>query len=145
MTALFHLLATSSSFHGLLAQSEYQSTSGGGGAIFGLIGGLIWLAVMVFLIAGLWKVFAKAGKPGWAAIVPIYNIIVLLEIVGKPVWWIVFFFIPFVNFIIIILIMIALAKSFGKGVGYGIGCVLLGFIFIPLLGFSDAKYIGPQA
>ncbi|MEO7101109.1 MAG: DUF5684 domain-containing protein [Luteolibacter sp.] len=145
MTSLFHLLATSSSFHGLLAQSEYQSTSSGGGVIAGLIGALVWLVVMVFLIAGLWKVFVKAGKPGWAAIVPIYNIIVMLEIAGKPVWWIVLLFIPFVNFIIIVIIMIALAKSFGKGVGYGIGCALLGFIFIPLLGFSDAKYIGPQA
>lgn len=142
MTTLFHTLAT---FNGLLAQAEYETTSGGGGGVVGLIGLLVWLAVVVFVIAGLWKVFVKAGKPGWAAIVPIYNLIVMLEIAGKPIWWIVLMLIPFVNFIILIIVMIDLAKSFGKSTGFGIGCALLGFIFIPILGFSDAKYIGPRA
>lgn len=142
MTTLFHTLAT---FNGLLAQAEYETTSGGGGGIVVLIVVLVLLAIMVFGFAGLWKVFVKAGKPGWAAIVPIYNIIVLLEITGKPIWWIVLMLIPFVNFIILIIVMIDLAKSFGKSTGFGIGCALLGFIFIPILGFSDAKYIGPRA
>lgn len=127
----------------MLAQAEYQSSGGGG--IFGAIFGLVWLAFFVFAIVGMWKVFEKAGQPGWASIIPIYNLIVILQITGKPVWWIVLLLIPFVNFIIILLIMIALAKSFGKGVGYGIGCTFLSFIFLPLLGFSDAKYIGPQS
>ena len=144
MTSLFHNFVASMPVQGILAQTEYQPTSEGAGAA-GLFGGIIWLALMVLVIAGMWKMFVKAGKPGWASIVPIYNIIVLLEIVGKPVWWIVLLFIPFVNFVIILLIMIALAKSFGKGVGFGIGCALLGFIFIPILGFGDAKYLGPRA
>ena len=142
MTTLFHTLAT---FNGLLAQAEYETSSSGGGGIAALIGTLVWLAIMVFVIAGLWKVFVKAGKPGWAAIVPIYNIIVLLEITGRPLWWIVLMLIPFVNIIILILVMIDLAKSFGKGIGFGIGCALLGIIFVPILGFSDAQYVGRSA
>lgn len=118
---------------------------GGGGlaaAGCGALMSLVWLAVVIVIIAGLWKVFVKAGKPGWAAIVPIYNFIVLLEIVGKPIWWIVLMFIPLVNFIIAIIVSIELAAKFGKSVAFGIGIALLGFIFIPILGFGDAKYRG---
>ncbi|MGK2855798.1 MAG: DUF5684 domain-containing protein [Thermoanaerobaculia bacterium] len=104
--------------------------------------GLVWLVVLVGVIAGLWKVFVKAGKPGWAAIVPIYNIIVWLEIVGKPLWWIVLLFIPFVNFVVLIILSIALAEKFGKSTAFGIGIAFLGFIFIPILGFGDARYQG---
>jgi len=103
------------------------------------------LAVAVALIASLWKVYAKAGQPGWAAIVPIYNCVILLKIVGKPIWWLILLLIPFVNFVILIIVYIALAKSFGKGAGFGIGLVLLGFIFFPILGFGDAKYLGPPS
>jgi hypothetical protein len=126
-------------FAGILAQQD----QGGGG--MGIVGTLIYLAVVVFLIAALWKVFTKAGKPGWAAIIPIYNVIVLLEIVGRPWWWFLLMFIPVVNFVIGIIVMIDLAKSFGKGVGFGIGLLLLGFIFIPILGFGSAQYVGPAA
>ena len=87
--------------------------------------------------------FAKANEPGWACIIPIYNIIVLLKITGKPIWWIVLFLIPIVSLVASILICISLAKSFGKSAGYGIGIALLGFIFVPMLGFGDAKYMGP--
>ncbi|HUS47414.1 MAG TPA: DUF5684 domain-containing protein [Phycisphaerae bacterium] len=103
---------------------------------------LIYIALLVLVIAGAWKMFAKAGKPGWAAIVPIYNFVVILEIVGKPVWWVVLTFIPVANLIISIIVMIELAKVFGKGAGFGIGLAFLGFIFIPILGFGSAKYIG---
>lgn len=116
---------------------------GAAGAIVGLIIGVIYLAVIVLCIAGMWKVFAKAGKPGWAAIVPIYNLIVILEIIGRPVWWIILLLIPCVNFVIIFILMIDLAKSFGKGAGFGIGLALLGPIFIPMLGFGSATYQGP--
>ncbi|GEP45141.1 hypothetical protein BGE01nite_44320 [Brevifollis gellanilyticus] len=105
---------------------------------------VIGLAFIVILIAALWKVFTKAGEPGWACLVPFYNIIVLLKISGKPLWWIILFIIPFVNFIIAILVSIGLAKSFGKGAGFGIGLALLGFIFYPILAFGDARYQGPQ-
>lgn len=144
MNPLLNALAmNSSSFHGLLAQADYQAPSTGG-MIGGLIGTLVWLAIMVFVIAGLWKVFVKAGKPGWASIIPIYNAVVIFQIAGKPLWWLILLFIPFVNFIVLILVMIALAKSFGKGTGFGLGCAFLSFIFIPILGFGDARYVGPQ-
>jgi uncharacterized protein DUF5684 len=94
----------------------------------------------VLMIAAMWKVFTKAGKPGWAAIVPIYNIIVLLQIAGKPVWWIILFFIPIVSLIIAILTYVALAERFGKGSGFAVGLVLLGPIFFPILGFGSAQY-----
>ena len=106
---------------------------------------IVILAVAVFMIASMWRVFTKAGKPGWAAIIPIYNIIVLLEIVGRPIWWIVLFFIPFVNFVIMIIIYIDLATSFGKSGGFAVGLILLGIIFFPILAWGPATYRGPAA
>lgn len=111
----------------------------------GTVPTLILLAVVVVLIAAMWKVFAKAGEPGWACIIPIYNVIVLLKVSGKPVWWIILFIIPFVNFIISLLVMLGLAKNFGKGGGFGIGLWLLGPIFFPILGFGDAKFVGTKS
>src|ERR1043166_8101205 len=103
---------------------------------------LIGLAIGVFLIASMWKVFTKAGKRGWAVIVPIYSTIVMLEIAGKPAWWIVLLLIPFVNFIILIIVAVALANNFGKGAGFGLGLAFLGIIFYPILGFGSAQYVG---
>jgi hypothetical protein len=99
----------------------------------------------VVMIAAMWKVFTKAGKPGWAAIVPIYNIIVLLSIAGKPAWWIILLFIPIVNLVISILMYVALAEKFGKGGGFAMGLVFLGIIFFPILGFGGAQYQGAVA
>jgi hypothetical protein len=124
----------------LLAQND---SSGGGLATVIVL--LIELALIVLMVAGMWLTFAKAGKPGWAAIIPIYNVIVLLQIVGKPIWWILLFLIPIVNFIISIVVMVELAKVFGKGIAFAIGLVFLPFIFILILGFGDAKYLGPAA
>ena len=119
--------------------------SGGGGA-GGLIVLVIELAIFVAIIASIWKVFVKAGQPGWAAIVPIYNIYVLTQIAGRPAWWIVLFFIPIVSIIAAVILFIDVAKAFGKGAGFGIGLALLGFIFFPILGFGDATYQGaPKA
>lgn len=118
-----------------------METGNSGGV--GIVGTLIYLAIIVLIIAGMWKVFVKAGKPGWACIVPIYNFIVLLEIAGRPMWWIVLMFIPFVNFVVLILIGIDIAKTFNKGTGFGLGLAFLGFIFYPILGFGDATYTKP--
>ncbi len=104
---------------------------------------LIYFAVIALMVASMWKIFTKAGKPGWAAIVPLYNTIILLEISGKPLWWIVLLFIPLVNFVVIIMLLVALAKSFGKDTGYAIGLLFLGIIFFPMLAFGDATYVGP--
>lgn len=103
---------------------------------------VVLLALAIFIFAGVWKTFEKAGKPGWGAIIPIYNFILLLEIAGKPIWWIILLFIPFVNLIVVILIYIEVAKKFGKGAGFGLGLAFLGFIFFPILGFGDAQYQG---
>lgn len=125
----------------LLAQGQNE----GGGAA-GAIGALIYLAVIVAIIVGFWKLFEKAGKPGWASIIPVYNWIVLLEIIGKPIWWIILFFIPCVNIIIFFIVVpLEVAKCFGKSVGFAIGLILLPFVFYPILGFSDARYVGPSA
>ncbi len=106
----------------------------------GAIGGILYLAVIVLLIVSMWKIFVKAGQPGWASIIPIYNLIVLLQIVRKPIWWIVLMLIPIVNLIIMIILSIELAKVFGKSTGFGIGLALLGIIFFPILAFGDATY-----
>jgi hypothetical protein len=116
-----------------------------GGEVAGPLMVAIWLALVVGIIAGIWKVFVKAGKPGWGAIIPIYNGILLLEIVGRPIWWILLFLIPGVNFVVAIIVSMDVAKSFGKGAGFGIGLAFLGFIFYPILGFGDAKYQGASA
>jgi len=129
-------------------QEETYPSSSGGGLMAALFGGaffLVWLAVIVLVFVSLWKLFEKAGKPGWAGIVPIYNAIVLLEIVGRPLWWIVLLMVPCVNLVIGILVCIDLAKAFGKDALYGIGLALLGFIFFPMLALSDARYVGPVA
>ena len=103
---------------------------------------VVYLGIIVLTIAGMWATFAKAGKPGWACIIPIYNLIVILEIAGKPIWWFLLFFIPLVNLIIYILVTLDLGKTFGKGTGFGLGLAFLPFIFYPILGFGDARYQG---
>ncbi|MBK7994949.1 MAG: signal peptidase I [Blastocatellia bacterium] len=108
--------------------------------LFGLVFAVVALALVVVMIASMWKIFDKAGKPGWAAIIPIYNLIVLLEIVEKPIWWIVLFFLPFVNAIAFILLDIELAKKFGKDALFGIGLLLLPIVFFPILAFGSARY-----
>ena len=106
---------------------------------------IVYLLVVAVLIAAMWKVYTKAGKPGWACIIPIYNLIVLLEIVGKPVWWFLLFLIPCVNFVFIIWTYNLLSKSFGKSEGFTVGLILLSPIFMCILGFGDAVYLGPAA
>jgi hypothetical protein len=103
---------------------------------------LISLAFSLFMIIAMWKVFAKAGQPGWGVIVPIYNIICMLNIAGKPIWWIILCFVPFVNIVVIILIYAAMAKAFGKGAGFVVGMILLPIIFWPILGFGSSEYQG---
>ena len=103
---------------------------------------IIYLAIIVLMVASIWTIFAKAGKPGWASIIPIYNLIVLLEVVGKPWWWLFLMFIPIVNIIILIIVYHNLSLSFGKGGGFTVGIILLGIVFIPILAFSDATYVG---
>jgi Family of unknown function (DUF5684) len=125
----------------LLAQVEYN-TQGEPPSPVAMIFGLL---IALLIIVAMWKVFTKAGQPGWASIIPIYNLYIWCKIVGRPWWWILLMLIPFVNFIVAIILSIDLAKSFGKGVGFGLGLALLGFIFWPILGFGSAQYQGPSA
>jgi hypothetical protein len=101
---------------------------------------VVYIAILVLVIAGLWMVFTKAGEAGWKSIIPIWNIIVLLRIVGRPLWWLVLLIIPIVNIVVSLIVMLDLAKSFGKSGGFGVGLWLLSFIFIPILGFGSATY-----
>ncbi len=117
---------------------------GAGSAIGALIMLVIELGIFGIMIAGMWKIFTKAGQPGWAAIVPIYNTYLLTQIVGRPILWFILTFVPCANIVALWFITQDLAKSFGKSSGFGMGLFFLGPIFFPMLGFSDAQYSGPS-
>ncbi|MGZ4129921.1 MAG: DUF5684 domain-containing protein [Actinomycetota bacterium] len=120
---------------------QYSSTSNGGGSP---VATLIYLVIAVVDIVAMWRLFTKAGQPGWAAIIPIYNLYVLVKIAGREGWWVILYFIPFVNIVVWFIVAIDVAKNFGKSTGFGIGIALLSFIFIPILAFGDAQYIGAR-
>jgi len=127
-----------------LLQDEVSGALLGGLLAAGGVFMLVMLALMVVCIAGMWKVFVKAGQPGWAVLIPIYNAFILLKIAGRPAWWLVLFIIPLVNFVVIALVSIDIAKSFGQTAVFGIVLLLLlGGIGYLILGFGSAKYIGP--
>lgn len=115
--------------------------------LFPLLGAMLipFFLIAILLIVAQWRIYQKAGQPGWACLVPIYNYIVLLRIVNKPMYWILLLFIPLVNIYIAISVVHALSKAFGKDTAFTIGLVLLPFIFYPILAFSsDAVYQGKK-
>ena len=122
-----------------------QTYDNGGSGLFSGVGLFLWLALVVLYIAGGWKVFEKAGEAGWKFIIPIYNLYILLKIVGRPGWWLILYFIPFVNIVILIIVWVDLSKSFGHGVGFAIGLIFLPYIFLLILGFGSDRYLGPAA
>lgn len=110
--------------------------------LFSLLLGVLGLAYVIALIIAMWRIFEKAGRPGWEAIVPIYNgYILITQILKKEWWWLLLCFIPYVGVIPAVILYIALARSFGRDVGIGILCVI-GGIGIFILGFGPDKYIG---
>lgn len=111
-------------------------------AVTGGISGLIGLAFAVLAIVGMWKIFTKAGEPGWYSIIPIWNTIVMIKIVGRPMWWFLLLFVPIVNIVILVILMLDLSKVFGKGMGFTIGLILLPYIFMIILGFDSSRYLG---
>jgi hypothetical protein len=133
---LLLLLATSYSY-------SYSTTTADTSGI-SLISSLISLALSVVVLVAEWKIFTKAGEEGWKCLIPIYNVYVLSKIVGISFWYILLCFIPFGALAWIIMMMVALAKSFGKSGGFAVGLILLSPIFTCILGFGDAKYIGPK-
>jgi Mce-associated membrane protein len=99
------------------------------------------VVIVVFALAALWRVFAKAGQPGWAAIVPFYNIYILLRIVGRPGWWLVLFLIPVANLVVGIIVAIDLARAFGRGPTFGVlGLFLFPYVGYAILGFGSARF-----
>ena len=114
------------------------------GQIIGFV--FLWLfsmAFAAFTLVCMWKIFAKAGKPGWAALIPFYNTLVTLEFLGRPWWWLLLMFVPLANVVIEIIIIFDYAKSFGKSTGFGFGLLFLSIIFIPILAFGSSRYVGP--
>jgi hypothetical protein len=115
-------------------------------ALCALLPVVVMLAFVVAIVVSMWKVFEKAGQPGWAAIVPIYNAYVLTcEIAKKEILWFVLMFVPFVGIVAAVLVSIEVAKKFGKSELFGVGLAFLGFIFFPILGFGDAQYEGNRS
>jgi hypothetical protein len=106
---------------------------------------VLYVAVYVLVVAGWWMTFTKANEDGWKAIIPFYNLYVLLKIVGREGWWLILFFIPIVNFVVWILVSIDLAKSFGQSGWFAVGLIFLPFVFAVILGFGSATYQGPAA
>jgi hypothetical protein len=106
---------------------------------------IFYLGFLAFFVATGWKIFEKAGQPGWACLIPIYSTIVLLRIIGKPWWWLFLLFVPLLinNIIFGIWATNLLSKSFGKDEGYTVGLLMLGVVFYPMLAFGDARYVGP--
>jgi len=127
---------------------DYYATTAAptGGEVALLAGlGVVWFVFMFGLLAimivAFWKIFTKAGEQGWKSLIPLYNTWVLLEISGKPGWWLFLMFIPFVNIVIMIMMYNGLSKSFGKGIGYTLGLIFLSPIFFLMLAFGNAKHI----
>jgi hypothetical protein len=103
---------------------------------------MFMIGIMVFYAAVAWKINEKAGEPGWGALVPIYNLYLHLMIADKPGWWLILYFVPFANIVVEIIVTIEMAKKFGKSTAFGVGMILLSFIFYPILAFGDAEYQG---
>jgi hypothetical protein len=106
---------------------------------------IVGLMAMVIEVVGAWMMFQKAGEPGWAAIIPIYNYLIAIKIAGLPWWYLLLMLIPVVNLVFYIIILNGLAKNFGKGTGFTVGLFFFRFIFIPILGFGNAVYSGDKS
>ena len=131
-----------------MEEYEAMSMMDDGGGLMALLMANLFVNLLIYLFYGfvLGKVLEKAGKPLWVGFVPIYNLVVLLEVIGRPLWWVVLMLIPFVNFIIAIILCIDLAKSFGKDTVWGVLTALFSFVMLPIMAFSsDIRYVGPAA
>ncbi len=122
---------------GSYTPASTTSSGGGGLAILIILLGTVFSVLMI--IAG-WRILTKAGQPGWAILIPIYQIIVFCKAAGKPAWWFVLLLIPGVNIVISLLLCLGLASKFGKGAGFGVGLFLLPLVFVPILGFGPAAH-----
>lgn len=123
----------------LLAQAEAAL------ALILIVFMLIMFAFWLLMVVSGWKVFSKAGQPGWGVLVPFYNLYLMLKIVGRPGWWLLLMFVPVVGAIVGIVVLHDMSKSFGRDVGTTLGLLFLPMVFWPILGFGSAEYEGPAA
>lgn len=105
---------------------------------------LLFVVAWIALLVGVWKVFEKGGQPGWACLIPIYNLYCFIKIAKKEWWWLLLLLVPLVNIVVAIALAISISKNFGKGAGFAAGLVLLPWIFYPVLGFGAAEYQNPS-
>lgn len=105
-----------------------------------LIIALIYLIISVSMFSSLWIIFEKAGKKGFLSIIPIYNLIVLIKISGKSLWWFLPCFIPIFHLPFLFYIFTGLAKRFNKNIGFAFGLLFLFFLFFPILAYGKAEY-----
>jgi hypothetical protein len=123
----------------LFATLLAQVGEGGDGGVL-MIVPLLCLVVVVIVLAGCWKMFVKAGQPGWGILIPIYNGYLFIKVAGRPGWWLILMFVPLVDIIVGIIVTADIARNFGKGIGFLLGMIFLGFIFYPILGYGSAQY-----
>ena len=123
----------------ILIAQQHDGGQAGGMSFFPL---LFTLVISIFFLVVMWKVYVKAGQPGWGVLIPFYNIILMLRIAGKPGWWLIFFFIPFINIVVQIVMLIDIAKNFGRGGWFAAGLIFLPIIFFPILAFGSSVYVG---
>ena len=112
-------------------------------AHFSASGSLVGLVVIVLSIIGFWTLFAKAGRPGWAAIIPFYNVYTLCKVGGRPGGWWLLFLIPFVNIVMAFIVFHDVAKAFGKSTLFGVLMVFFSFICALIIGLGSATYTKP--
>ncbi len=113
--------------------------------VFGSVMMLVMFAVLTLMIVGMWKLFEKAGRPGWASIVPFYNTYVMLEIAGRPTWWFaVILLVPVAQTVFSIILAIDFVKSFGKSLGYAVLSIVFPFVIYPVMAWdAQTRYVGP--
>jgi hypothetical protein len=127
-------------FQDLVESGVATDTGAGAAGLILIVINLIVFGVSIAMIASFWKIFTKAGEPGWGALVPLYNMILWMKIVNRPIWWLVLLFIPFVGLVVTFTLFNDLAKKFGCGTGFTIGMIVLPFIFLPMLAFGNYQY-----
>lgn len=126
----------------MLTSYDYSPEVVGGLALFSGIYGIVCLACVILLIVADWKIFTKAGEPGWASIVPFYGNYIAFKIAFGNGWLFLLCLVPVVNVIISIILCFKLAQVFGHGVGFGFGLLFLSPIFLMILAFDSSEYVG---
>lgn len=120
-------------------QAPLQSSDTTGAPVGAAV--LLFLSVLIVIrTAGMWAVFSKAGHAGWKAIIPIYNLYVMLQIGEQARWWLLLTFVPIVNLYALYKIHAGVARAFGRGIGFGLGLAFFDILFFPLVGFGDYQY-----